>query len=404
MADELLVLAQNDLWPMFKRQMAPDFIEMKSLKIKLSMMVDKGLYDTLDKDPLLLQQVSNVGTNHYEKIVASMREALVDAEKKAKADQSDAHLTKLERQLAKQLETLGVEAVPRMEKEATAVVNRWRKVKSDQNLSTFTIGFSVAVNLTGIGMHVAAIATTPFTGGVGGVMGIVGLARSVSMLAGTIYAQSRDIDSLTAKLTRDVKDLTKDFQDNNKKAKGADLAKEAFNAVFFPANVVASVNTLERQLAVLGRKTRAVELDLHKLAKEIHGGIAACSKAGKELERIEKEVSANKDLTAPLKKASAALDDCEKSLGRTIDNVVKGGEDLKKRLDALQDLTALMKELSKMRGKPLKIIEGLLRFGTVLASMQLSGTIKEAAEFAVETTNGPEALAALQTGPLKDVL
>ena len=130
-------------------------------------MVDKKLYATLDEDPMLLQQVSNVGKNQYKKIVDSVHDGLIDAEKKATANWTPASLSKLEGKLKSDLRSLAIEAEAKMEKETTSVVNRLRKVRSDQNLSIFVIGFSIAVSLAGIGMHVATLVTTPFTGGVG---------------------------------------------------------------------------------------------------------------------------------------------------------------------------------------------------------------------------------------------
>lgn len=381
-----VVLVENDIWSILDKDVKPQFIQAKSFTVMLGLEVkDDKAYKALDDDPLLLQELTDIASVRYKRMIANMRTALIQAEKKAKLDNSNSNLDKITKRLGAEFNNLLSDAQIEVAKEAVKVIDKLNKTKRDAKIDTASFVFSVVGAISGLTFAVVSLITTPFTAGVGGVAGIIGMARGIVSLSALLANRAKSIDKLIETLRKDLKSLGEDFKANEKKARATDLAKEAFNALIFPADILNSSKKLEGQLGSIQEKLRKMEVDTHDLASDIKDMIAACEKGSKEVDKMLSQAGGNKDVQAKLNKAAESLDKCQKKLMQTIDKVISGQAKVKSCTTESEELEDILEDIRKKKSKIEKIGETLMRIAADLSTSALSTDFTAAADVAAFT-------------------
>ncbi|HTH99008.1 MAG TPA: hypothetical protein VL574_16445 [Stellaceae bacterium] len=369
----------------------PEIIDAKSFKVVLGMECkDDKVYQQIDDDPLLLAQLTSIASEVYKDIVDGMIDSLEDAERKCVFGPR-ADWAKNTKQLDNDFDKLIEASQKIVEVKAIACIEKLNKLKKDVNIDTAKLVFKVTTALSGLAFATASLITTPFTFGVGGVMGLIGMARTIASLAALIADRAKEIEKMVGDVRKDATELAKEFKDNEKKARALDLAKEAFNAVVFPADVLKSSKQLKGKLDTIEVRLRKIDVETHKLAKDIKSMMNALDKGDGEIKKMRSEAGANQSLVKQLDKAEKKIDEIEKKLNLTIEKVIDGQGKVKTFGDEVDELSKLLEEISAMKSKVEKVAEILLRASADLVASGLSADFTAAADtvsFTIDLATG----------------
>lgn len=260
-----------------------EMVDPPKLSFKVVVELDKKMQKGVEKDPLLQQEFQAAAGEVFEQT----RDTIT---KKCKVfDQVFVQMVNKgagKKDMEKQLKGLNDAVrndVKVGEKAAElAVLKAWtslQKKKKEWSKFKIKVGVSIFGTLAGLTVSIAAMATSPFSGGAGAVIGITGLIKSGVSLA-------KDVGKLAISIDQSKKVLTANLAVVEKAASNQALnaANEVSAAVFqeFLGISQPSVKTVEDAADTLKAKYAQMVVKMHDLSKTLN-------KILKEQEKLKKD-------------------------------------------------------------------------------------------------------------------
>lgn len=343
------------------------------LSFKVIATLDKKMDKAASKDPLLIQefqaQADDILTQTkktiedkckvFDKLFVSMvAKGATDKEMKAQLKGLNEAI-KNDIKVAEKAAELGVE---KAWKNLQAKKKEWRNFK-------IKVGASIAGTIAGLAVSIAAMATSPFSGGAGAVFGIAGLIKSGVSLAKDIGKLAIDIETSRKLLDKNLK-----FIEATAKTKGLYTANEVSAAVLnqFVGLAQPSIKSAQDAGDTLKAKYAQMIVKMHDLSKTLDKILKEQDKAKKE---FLKEVGAKlkkhpiKDKSGQMAMVSKALDtalsDNYKKVQTQIDKVSKMYAGSRKWADTIKTLMARLAKMELKDSKGLKVFREVLKAASV---------------------------------------
>jgi len=354
-----VTLIENDLAKTLTTKCKP-----KGLKLKKKLMchvfldVDLDAYMALDDDPLLLAKITEAASAKYYDLVNALvidlrmaDAAYMRADRKSEREQVTEKFTKDAKRQLKQFTKDG----------AKAAQLAWAKMaKTKSEYRTYQVKAGVALAIDGLSV-VAGVAATVGTGGFALVAGIYGIVKTLVGAAGKIYKLEIDADKMQARVTKNLKKIQKSFNAKKKELSGASDTGKAFVNQMLGADFIPTVSTVKGDNEQYKSKLQGVDVNSHKLAKELNGVL-------KEIDKIAKMPDVKSS-----KKVSALLAKLQKATGTLIDKVIDMQTQVNKGMAFQKQTAASIKELETLQPKKWKYIQkGLVVTDIVLAGGDFS--------------------------------
>jgi len=354
-----VTLIENDLAKTLTTKCKP-----KGLKLKKKLMchvfldVDLDAYMALDDDPLLLAKITEAASAKYYDLVNALvidlrmaDAAYMRADRKSEREQVTEKFTKDAKRQLKQFTKDG----------AKAAQLAWAKMaKTKSEYRTYQVKAGVALAIDGLSV-VAGVAATVGTGGFALVAGIYGIVKTLVGAASKIYKLAIDADKMQARVTKNLKKIQKSFNAKKKELSGASDTGKAFVNQMLGADFIPTVSTVKGDNEQYKSKLQGVDVNSHKLAKELNGVL-------KEIDKIAKMPDVKSS-----KKVSALLAKLQKATGTLIDKVIDMQTQVNKGMAFQKQTAASIKELETLQPKKWKYIQkGLVVTDIVLAGGDFS--------------------------------
>jgi len=243
----------------------------------------------------------------------------------------------------------------------------WKKFK-------IKVATSIAGTLAGLAASIAAMATSPFSGGAGAVIGIAGLIKSGTTLAQDIGKLAINIDQSKAIL---VKNLNLAVVEKAASKPGLNVANEVSSAIFqeFLGISQPSVKTCESAAETLKAKYAQMVVKMHDLSKNLNKILLLQDKLKKEfLTEVAKKLKKHpiKDKKGQLVMIRNALDTAlagnYAKVQKAIDKIQTMYGEARGWAPTIKALMARVKTLTLKDPKGLKVF----REGLKLVSLALS--------------------------------
>lgn len=219
---------------------------------------------------------------------------------------------------------------------ALSIMKFWKNFqKKKKELRDFqcNIIVSAVTTLVNFGISIAAMATTPFTGGLSSVLAIKGLLNNIVKLSEIINTITTD----TGKAITSLKTEVKNVQSTVKKDKldfKREVSAAAMNALI--GKSISSIKTVEKAAKVVKGKYAGLVDKMHDLSKEVKLTIDANAQLKRDF-RADAEkrlknypiVDKAKELKKVEKQLDLALKDTEAVINSQLNSIIKQYKDLK---------------------------------------------------------------------------
>ncbi|WP_241482692.1 hypothetical protein [Leisingera sp. ANG-M7] len=353
-----------------------EMVKPPQLSFKVVVELDKKMEKGVEKDPLL-QQEFHAGASEVFEQTRDTIEKKCKVFDKAFVEMANKGADKkaMEKQL-KGLNDAIKNDIKVGEKAAELAAQKaWtnlQKKKKEWSKFKIKVGVSIAGTLAGLAVSIAAMATSPFSGGAGAAFGIIGLIKSGVSLA-------KDIGKLAIDINQSKTILVKNLVVVEKAASNPALnaANEVSAAVFqeFLGISQPSVKTVEDAADTLKAKYAQMVVKMHDLSKTLN-------KILKEQEKLKKEFLAEvgkklkkhpvKDKKTQLVMISKALDTAlagnYAEVQKAIDKIQIMYADARGWANNIKDLMKRVKALTIKDPKALKVFREGLKFAALALS------------------------------------
>ncbi|MBY6058511.1 hypothetical protein KUV33_18930 [Leisingera daeponensis] len=353
-----------------------EMVKPPKLSFKVVVELDKKMEKGVEKDPLLQQEFQAGASEVFEQTRNTIEQkckvfdkAFVQMANKG-ADKKD-----MEKQL-KGLNDAIKNDIKVGEKAAELAAQKaWtslQKKKKEWSKFKIKVGVSIAGTLAGLAVSIAAMATSPFSGGAGAAFGIIGLIKSGVTLAKDIGKLAINIDQSKAILVKNLVVVEKAASN-----KALNATNEVSAAVFqeFLGISQPSVKTVEDAADTLKAKYAQMVVKMHDLSKTLN-------KILKEQEKLKKEFLAEvgkklkkhpvKDKKTQLVMVSKALDTAlagnYAEVQKAIDKIQTMYADARGWANNIKDLMKRVNALTIKDPKALKVFREGLKFAALALS------------------------------------
>lgn len=245
----------------------------------------------------------------------------------------------------------------------------WNDLKSKRKEWTkfkIKVGVSIFATLAGLAVSIAAMASSPWTGGAGAAFAIIGFIKAGAKLSQDIAKIAMDIDGAKKQVEINLKVV-----ESAVKSKGLNALNEVSAAVFqeFLGISQPSVKTTGAAMDTLKAKYAQMVVNVHDLAKTLNKALESQDKLKKEFlaqaaERLKKHPTPDK--AGQLKKIQANFEKELSRLGaKVMDLIGKVGvlyDKIKTWAKTVTDLGKRVKELEMKDPKALKVFREALKF------------------------------------------
>ncbi len=346
------------------------FLTEPSLDFKIEVELPKEIEKEASKDPLLQQEFKDGALKVFEMAKTETAkklkafDALFDGMIKKGADP---------KAVQKQVDTVNAVikndcAMYKLAAEQT-VDKAWNDLKSKRKEWTkfkIKVGVSIFATLAGLAVSIAAMASSPWSGGAGAAFAIIGFIKAGAKLAQDIAKIAMDIDAAKKQV-----DLNLAVVEKAVKSKGLNAVNEVSAAVFqeFLGISQPSVKTTVSAMDTLKAKYAQMVVNVHDLAKNLNKALENQDKLKKEFlaqaaERIKKHPTTDK--AGQLSKIKANFEKEMDKLGtKVMDLIGDVGtlyEKIKGWAKTVTDLGKRVKELESKDPKGLKVFREALKF------------------------------------------
>ncbi|WP_247676761.1 MULTISPECIES: hypothetical protein [unclassified Leisingera] len=353
-----------------------EMVEPPKLSFKVVVELDKKMEKGVEKDPLL-QQEFHAGADEVleqtkdtiEKKCKVFDKLFVQMVAKGASDKD------MEKQL-KGLNDAIKNDVKVAEKGAELAAQKaWaslQKKKKEWSKFKIKIGVSIAGTLAGLAVSIAAMATSPFSGGAGAAFGIIGLIKSGVTLAKDIGKLAINIDQSKTILVKNLAVVEKAASN-----KALNAANEVSAAVFqeFLGISQPSVKTVEDSADTLKAKYAQMVVKMHDLSKNLNKILKQQEKLKKEfLAEVGKKLKKHpiKDKKTQLVMISKALDTAlaknYAEVQKAIDKIQIMYGDARDWASNIKELMKRVKALTIKDPKALKVFREGLKFAALALS------------------------------------
>lgn len=235
----------------------------------------------------------------------------------------------------------------------------WKKFK-------IQVGCSIAGTLAGLAVSIAAMATSPWSGGAGAAFAIIGFIKSGVKLAEDILKLAMNINQSKMVLEKHLK-----FVEAAAKKKGLYAANEVSAAIVTEFLGVAqpSIKSVDTESNTLRAKYAQMIVKVHDLSKTLEKILKEQDKLKKEfLTEVAKKLKAHpiKDKSTQLKMVDKALDTALSKNYQAVDNQIMKVQtmyaDTRTWAKTLKDLLARVEKLKLDDPKGLKVFREALKF------------------------------------------
>ena len=253
----------------------------KSSKAEFSVSAeaDKATYALIDDDPLLLAQLTQAGTEVYQKTLKSLGKIVEQIEKdlaKGKADDAEAKANVLEYELKSEMKSLEKDAL----KAINAALSKHLKSKKNAQAYKIKIAVKILVNVGGLTAGVAELAGSGFTGGFSGLVGLWTMWKELVKIIQLVREVRRDVEKQMNVVKDNIESVKKTISDKyESRKKEVGLAFAEFAAGPLLKDIVPSLKGLKDSLKTLISKRNQRNESLHKLARAITSAMKAEEKA-----------------------------------------------------------------------------------------------------------------------------
>jgi methyl-accepting chemotaxis protein len=252
----------------------------------------------------------------------------------------------------------------------------WNDLKSKRKEWTkfkIKVGVSIFATLAGLAVSIAAMASSPWSGGAGAAFAIIGFIKAGTKLAQDIAKIAMDIDAAKKQVEVNLAVVEKAVQN-----KLANAANEVSAAVFqeFLGISQPSVKTTSSAMDTLKAKYAQMVVNVHDLAKNLNKALETQDKLKKEFlaqaaERVKKHPTTDK--AGQLSKIKANFEkEMEKLGSKIMDLIGKVGtlyEKIKGWAKTVADLSKRVKDLELKDPKGLKVFREALKFCMLATSI-----------------------------------
>lgn len=271
------------------------FLTAPDLDFKVEFELPSEIEKTAAKDPLLQQefQVEAKKIYKYAKVEVAKKLAAFDKYFEGMIN-NGAKLKDVQKQVDTVNATIRNDIAMFKQMAEMAVEKAWSDLKAKRKEWTkFKVKIFVNIGLTvaGLAVSIAAMATSPFSGGAGAAFGIIGFFKSGVKLATEIGKLAISIDDCRKLLTKELEIVEKAASN-----KALNAANEISAAVFneFLGISQPSVKTCIREADTLKAKYAQMVVNVHDLAKELNNVLVNQEKMKKEfMAEVKKRVNAH---------------------------------------------------------------------------------------------------------------
>lgn len=350
-----------------------EMVEPPKLSFKVVIELDKKMEKGAEKDPLLQQEFHAAASEVLEQTKTTI-------ERKCKVfDQAFVQMVNKgasDKDMQKQLKGLN-DAIKNDVKVAEkgaelAAQKAWsdlQKKKKEWSKFKIKVAVSIAGTLAGLAVSIAAMATSPFSGGAGAAFAIIGFIKSGVTLA-------KDVGKLAINIEQSKVILVKNLAVVEKAASNPALnaTNEVSAAVFqeFLGVSQPSVKTVEEAADTLKAKYAQMIVKMHDLSKTLAKILKEQDKLKKEfLTEVGKKLKKHpiKDKRAQLVMISKALDTALAQNYETVQNAIDRIQimygETRSWADKIKDLMKRVKALTIKDPKALKVFREALKFAAL---------------------------------------
>ncbi|WP_375175990.1 hypothetical protein [Pseudooceanicola sp.] len=352
-------------------------VEPPELSFKVVAELDKKMEKGAEKDPLLQQEFQAQAKDILDQTVKMIEQKckvfdkLFDdmIKKGASVDDVKKQLAGLNKALAEDMKVANKAAEMGVQKSWQNLQGKkkeWKKFK-------IKVATSIVGTLAGLGASIAAMATSPFSGGAGAVVGIAGLVKSGISLAKDINKLAIGIETANTQLEKNLK-----FVEAAAKKKGLYTTNEVGAAVLneFIGIAQPSIKSVQDAADTIKAKYAQMIVKMHDLSKTLNKALDQQEKLKKEfLTEAAKKLKKYpiKDTSGELKKVSSGLDDAlapnYKKVQSQIDKVQKMYGDARNWANTIKDLMKRVQQLELKDSKGLKIFREALKLASTATSI-----------------------------------
>ncbi|MEX0370640.1 MAG: hypothetical protein AB3N09_08415 [Tateyamaria sp.] len=354
-----------------------ELVKPPQLNFKVEIELDKKIAKEAAKDPLLIQefddkvqeilaQAKKTVTDKckvFDKLFLSMVEKGADDKMMKKQLKGLNDAIKNDMKIAEKAAELGIQQVW---KDLQSKRKEWRNFK-------IKVGCSIAGTVAGILVSVAALLTSPWSGGAGGVLAVLGFIKAGIKLAQDIKKLAIDID-LAAKELKGHLAVIEAAAEN----KGLFALNEVAGAVLneFVGIAQPTLKSAQECMDTLKAKFAQMIVKMHDLAKTLTKALNTQDKARKEFlteaaKRLKKHPV--KDKAGQLKLIERNFDKEMQSNYNKVQNAVTGIQsmyaDSKSWAPKVKDLDSRVKKVELKDSKGLKVFRELVKVAGVATSV-----------------------------------
>ncbi|MCB4458183.1 MULTISPECIES: hypothetical protein [Leisingera] len=357
-----------------------EMVKPPQLSFKVVVELDKKMEKGVEKDPLLQQEFHAGASEVFEQTRDTIAKKCKVFDKAfVEMANKGADKKTMEKQL-KGLNDAIKNDIKVGEKAAELAAQKaWtnlQKKKKEWSKFKIKVGVSIAGTLAGLAVSIAAMASSPFSGGAGAAFGIIGLIKSGVSLAKDIGKLAINIDQSKTILVKNLVVVEKAASN-----KALNAANEVSAAVFqeFLGISQPSVKTVEDAADTLKAKYAQMVVKMHDLSKTLNKILKQQEKLKKEfLGEVGKKLKKHpvQDKKAQLVMISKALDTALANnyaeVQKAIDKIQIMYADARGWANNIKDLMKRVKALTIKDPKALKVFREGLKFAA-LALAPLDG-------------------------------
>ncbi len=353
------------------------FLTEPSLDFKIEVDLPKEIEKEAAKDPLLQQEFKDIALKIFEmaktetakklKTFDAYFEGMINkgADEKAVQKQVDTVNSVIKNDVA-MYKLAAEQGIDQAWTDLQGKRKEWRKFK-------IKVGVSIFATLAGLAVSIAAMASSPWSGGAGAAFAIIGFIKAGTTLAQDIARIAMDIDAAKTQVEINLAVVEKAVQ-----SKGLNALNEVSAAVFkeFLGISQPSVKTCGSAMDTLKAKYAQMIVNVHDLAKTLNKALEGQDKLKKEFlaqaaERLKKHPTTDK--ASQLKKIQTNFDkEMEKLGGKVMELIGKVGtlyDKIKTWAKTVADLGKRVKELELKDPKGLKVFREALKFCMLATSI-----------------------------------
>lgn len=337
---------------------------------------DKKIIDVVDSDPLLQQQLVDTGQEVIERAATDAARQLKDwdqdAQKRVERSGRAADAAAFADGFATVYKRLADDAGDDVDKALKATWKKYTATNKEYKRYKWSSKITIAMGVVGAGASIAgAVGAAATANPIACAASIVAAMKAVSKSLQTYRNYRKDAGAAYKDLTDGLEKVKKAYVDFNKSQKtGREVAASAADQLLTAQ--IPSLRTSEKHLKTFRKKLKGLDVETHKISKELNTALKNSHALAKGVEKNLPE-ELKKKLDSDVKKLENSVSEGIASVGKMLDRI-KGGEG---------DADAAQKTIDTlMSGVDESVVKNANRFfATVTIALDVWGGNIDAGEF-----------------------